>query len=164
MSFTPLVPAILKMVPLKYRLQVYRLFFSRHLFFFSRRFEKYPELFENCRVHFAQGARLKLCPTDQGHAKIALTSVYEPELSRQISSLARIGGLLVDVGANYGYYSVLWTYGHLSNRVIAFEASPRNIIPLKHNIASNGLLDRVEIFQKALGRDRGSMRFLLGPE
>ena len=43
---------------------------------------------------------------------------------------AYAGGLLVDVGANYGYYSLLWVeVGKHRNRTRYFRSKPLGIIP-----------------------------------
>ena len=42
--------------------------------------------------------------------------------------LAYAGGLLVDVGANYGYYSLLWAGASKSNKVLS-SSKPLGIIP-----------------------------------
>jgi FkbM family methyltransferase len=71
---------------------------------------------------------------------------------------------MVDVGANYGYYSCLWAAANAKNRVIAFEASPRNFSALKLNLINNGLETQVDVHQTALGKESGSLPFTLGPE
>lgn len=61
--------------------------------------------------------------------QIALTGFYEYELSKKIVNLGKTsdrGGLLVDVGANLGYFSLLWLGADERNEAIAIEASPRN--------------------------------------
>lgn len=106
---------------------------------------------------------MHLSPTDEGHGNIAFTGFYELDLTRQIVEKARDGGLLVDVGANYGYFSLLWAAQNPRNRVIAFEASPRNRAAIAANIAGNGLGDAITLRSEAVGKDRGNFQFSLGP-
>jgi FkbM family methyltransferase len=101
---------------------------------------------------------------DISHRQIAWMGIYELPLSRQLARLARrSGGLLVDVGANVGYFSCLWTSINSRNRCIAFEASPRNQEMLAGNVASAGLNDRIEVRPYALGRVAGELPFDVGP-
>ena len=90
---------------------------------------------------------MKLVPGDCISDVIAFTGVYELKLSRRISELARRGGILIDVGANLGYYSLMWAALNPRNKCIAFEASPRNIEILRHNISTNGLDKQITLIQ-----------------
>jgi len=107
---------------------------------------------------------MELHPTDEGHSHIAFTGFYELPLTKMIVGLAKRGGLLVDVGANYGYFSLLWAATNPQNTVVAFEPSPRNHAGLVRNVARNGLGDRVRIESSALGRESGTMHFDIGPD
>lgn len=90
---------------------------------------------------------------------------YELSLSKHIAQLAhQPGGLLVDVGANAGYFSCLWAALNMQNRCMAFEASPRNQKMLNDNIALAGFSTRIEVQNCAVGRTVGQMNFDLGPE
>lgn len=95
--------------------------------------------------------------------QIALTGLYEYGLSRQILQKAQGGGLFVDVGANLGYFSLLWLGAKAGNRAVAIEASERNQRLLKRNIEANGMLDRVQLLNVAAGDHNGTVRFDTGP-
>jgi FkbM family methyltransferase len=120
-------------------------------------------LFREAALHFAPGVRMDLVPGDELHGCIAFTGIYEPELSRRIARHAREGGLMVDVGANYGYFSLLWAAGAPENRVVAFEASPRNLPGLRRNVELNGLAGRIRVEPRAAGREEGLLDFDPGP-
>jgi len=81
-------------------------------------------------LEFAPVRMKALLPTDCGHRQIAWCGFYELDLSRRISSLAKTGGCLVDVGANAGYFSCIWAAANPLNEVYAFEPSPRNLAML----------------------------------
>lgn len=81
---------------------------------------------------------MKLSPYYEGHGCIAFLGFYELPLTRRIVKLAQKGGLLVDVGANYGYFSLLWGSQKKGNRTIAFEASPRNHEAIEANVSDAG--------------------------
>jgi len=123
-----------------------------------------PRLFEAASLEFEPKVRLSLQTTDIGHRQIALLGFVERDLTRCIHSLASAGGLLVDVGANYGYFTTLWAAARDTNRVLAFEASPRNFPALEANIQRNGFRDRVVAKQQAVGNTEDVMRFHPGPE
>ena len=72
--------------------------------------------------------------------------------------------MLVDVGANAGYFPLLWASANPESKCIAFEPSPRNIALLKENITRNKLDARIEIKDIALGRESGEFEFDLGPQ
>lgn len=111
---------------------------------------------------FCPEVKMDLFPSDWGHKSIMFNGFYELELTKSIHSLAKNGGLLIDVGANYGYFTCLWAGANISNRAIAFEAAQSNILPLKRNIVRNGFVDRVKVIPKAVGKDVGKIRFSPG--
>src|SRR5262245_7937890 len=101
--------------PLSLRARLYYKFYLPHA-------REYPHLFVDAKLHFAPDTKLNLLPTDVSHGLIALAGFYELALTRQIVTLAQHGGNLIDVGANYGYYTCLWGAQNRRNQVIAFEA------------------------------------------
>lgn len=148
---------ILKLI---YPLRVRNSIFGR----LANRIPPLPNLADKTGFNLTFGGQIRsLWPSDCGHRCIAWTGFYEIELSRQIASLARQGGLMIDVGANAGYFSCIWGVAKSNNRVLAFEASPRNRQMLKTNIEANQLSSRVEIHEFALGKAEGKLAFDLGP-
>lgn len=124
----------------------------------------FTSLFENTTLEFAHEISIKLMPTDTAHQMTAFCGFYELLVSRRITQLARAGGLMVDVGANYGYYSCLWASHGTKNSVVAFEASPRNFSALKLNLITNKLQFQVDVHEIAVGKETGSSPFTLGSE
>lgn len=104
-----------------------------------------------------------LLPGDIISGHIAFTGFYELALSRLIVKLAAQGGLLVDVGANMGYFSLLWAGRNPAARAVAFEASPRNLALLQNNLDKNGLTARITLIPKAAGQHPGNVTFHAGP-
>jgi FkbM family methyltransferase len=125
---------------------------------------RYAALFAAAPLRYAPGMRMRLDPGDHMHGIIAFTGVYERQLSMTIRDRALRGGTFVDVGANWGYFSLLWASANPANRVVAIEASPRNGAPLKENIRRNGLGGRVVVHETAAGARNGTIRFDPGPE
>ncbi len=108
---------------------------------------------------FDKKLRLDLSKHDVGHKSIIFNGYYELDLTKNIIGLAKKGGVLIDVGANYGYFSCLWASQNEKNKVHAFEASPRNIKALNNNIEKNRLKNQVDINPVALGKEIGMLNF-----
>ena len=114
-------------------------------------------------LEFAPFKMRALLPTDYGHRQIASIGFYELGLSRRISSLARQGGLMLDVGANAGYFSCMWAALNPQNEVYAFEPSIRNLVMVRENIAALDNPQRIQIFDCAVGQEAGTLDFDVGP-
>lgn len=89
---------------------------------------------------------------------------YEPELQYAIKSLVERGQVIMDIGANIGFISLIIANktgpdGH----VYAFEALPENVVRLRKNIEINGYLDRISIIESAVQDRTGDAVFLEGP-
>ena len=139
-----------------------RTFLYYHLF--RDRVNRFSPLFDAASLHYAPQITMQLLPTDEAHSNIALTGFYELDLTKRLVQHAMQGRLLVDIGANYGYYSLLWAAARPENRVFAFEPAPRNYDGMKANIARNGMQKQIELHALAVGADRGKLQFALGPE
>lgn len=146
------------MAPRAFRTSVYyRLFHGRHA--------EWKRLFEAAPLEFFPGGRMvDLKVGDVISGNLAFTGFYDLDFSVRLRQLARQGGLMVDVGANMGYFSLLWAGANPANRVIAFEAAPRNIATFRKNVEANSLGERVRLVPKAAGDRCGSIWFELGPE
>ncbi len=107
---------------------------------------------------------MQLVPGDRLSDVLAFTGIYEASLTRRITELGRRGGTMIDVGANLGYFSLLWTSMHASNRCIALEAAPRNVEILRKNVARNRMDERIRIVPCAAADKPGKVLFDLGPE
>ena len=142
----------LKILPPQLRVSVfYRLFFKNA----SSR----TNLFRRAPLSFLPTIKMDLCPSDQSHQQIAYTGLFEFHLSKIFMELAYAGGLLVDVGANYGYYSLLWAGASKSNKVLSFEAVRDNSQALSHNVSVNHFENQIQVQNKALGKSSGQMKF-----
>lgn len=120
----------------------------------------FPDLGEhNISFEFNRSLRFDLSKKDVGHIPIIYNGFYEKEVTKMVLKLAKQGGLLIDVGANYGYFSCIWAAQNKKNQAHAFEASSLNIAPLKNNIDKNKLTNQVNIVPYALGRERGVLNF-----
>jgi FkbM family methyltransferase len=150
--------------PLLLRLLPAHLKESLYYRYYHRQYAKWRGLFDVAPLALSPHvAMYDLLPGDVISGNIAFNGFYELDLSRQIVELARKGGLLVDVGANMGYFSLLWAGANSSGCVIAFEAAPRNITLIENNVSQNRLPHRVTVVRKAAGKHSGTIAFDVGP-
>ena len=152
-----LFPKLIKLLPLKFRTPVFYKFYREQK-------EKNYNLFRNASLHFSSAIKIDLFPTDESHRCIAYTGFYEYEQSKLISNLAKHGGVFVDVGANYGYYSLIWASLNSSNIVHAFEPVPQNLKMLNSNISKNNCGDRVNTHGVSLSNKKDHVFFNDGPK
>lgn len=94
---------------------------------------------------------------DEGIARpLLLKGIFEPEETALWRELLRPGMVVVDVGANIGYYATLASrLVGPTGRVFAFEPEPKNYELLLKNLAENGCAN-VEASSVALSDRRGS--------
>lgn len=162
-SFTPMSNPMKRPLPLRILPDCLKEKLYYH--FYHARHSGWRRLFECAPLTFAPGVAMKgLLTGDVISGNIAFNGFYELALTRQIVKLAGQGGLLVDVGANMGYFSLLWAGANPTSRVIAFEAAPRNIALMGNNITQNRLSERITLVPKAAGNRSGSIAFEVGPD
>src|SRR6266567_5214739 len=149
-------PLILRLLPDRLRIAAWaRLYRGSH--------SRWTPLYQRAVLRYAPRVSMELVPGDVISDCIAFTGVYELPLTRRVSELAGIGGTLVEVGANLGYFALLWAAADPENKCIAFEASPRNVEILRRNISRNGFGSQVEVLPVAAGKVPGKLRFDPGP-
>ncbi len=138
------------------QLLYYRYYHTRH--------HDWLGLFDAAPLRFAPNVSMfGLVPGDVISGTIAFTGFYELGLSRRIAQLARKKATFVDVGANMGYFSLLWAGVSPSGRVLCFEAAARNVRLLENNIVRNRLSDQITLVAKAAGNRSGTIAFNPGP-
>jgi len=151
-------PLLSRILPITLKQSAYwRLYHKRHLDF-------RPLFDEAPLAHCPEMKMYNLVPGDIISGNIAFNGFYELALSNRIVELAKLGGTMIDVGANMGYFSLLWTGVKKSNQVVTFEASPRNIALLSNNFAKNKVSPRALQISKAAGNTNGSITFDVGPD
>ncbi len=84
---------------------------------------------------------------------------YEPEQTDAFVSAVRPGSVVYDVGAHFGYYSLLASQlAGAGGRVIALEPSPRNLEVLRRPIELNRATN-ITVLETALSDHQGEARF-----
>jgi FkbM family methyltransferase len=147
-------------------LSIFTLAFRERIFyrFINSRQKLFRECYCKSRLRMAPNYNMvDLVVGDVISGQIAINGFYELGLSRELSNLAKKGGLMVDVGANLGYFSLLWLHGHPDNRVIAIEPAPRNVEFMRKNFEANGVMDRVTLLDIVAGDKESPVTFDLGP-
>ncbi len=95
--------------------------------------------------------------------RIALEK-YEPYLTELMLSKIKVGDVVLDIGANIGYYAVLFAdkVGK-KGKVIAIEPDPVNFEILQKNIKENKLFNVVAV-QAAVGNENKKMKIFESKE
>jgi FkbM family methyltransferase len=96
---------------------------------------------------------------DATAAEVCFTGRYEPQETQLLRDLLHPGDLFVDVGANWGYYTL--AAAHMvgpEGRVVAFEPDPRLFALLAANVDANALR-QVLLHPAAIGPRRERVPF-----
>lgn len=150
-------PLLSRLLPNRFKQSLYyRYYHTRH--------KDWRNLFEIAPLAFCPKIAMHdPLPGDVISGNIAFHGFYELTLSQRLARLAHQGTVLVDIGANMGYFSLLWAGINPLGHVTAFEAAPRNISLIANNIARNDLSNRVTLVPKAVGNRSGTIAFDAGP-
>jgi len=111
------------------------------------------------------GIRMVVDPRDERVAPIEMLNFgpYEPELARVMDAELSRARVFLDIGGNYGYYSVGFARRYPALQVEAFEPIPGTRAYLTRNRDLNAAAN-VSIHDTALGRSRGEIDFYFYPE
>jgi len=97
-------------------------------------------------------------------AVIASDRTWEHAETEWVKTIVRQGDVVIDVGANLGWYTVVIArLVGADGRVLAFEPEPRNFELLEKNVAWNGFADRCSLFKLALWECEATHKFELSP-
>ena len=85
------------------------------------------------------GARFDCDLADLISREVCFTGLYEPPVTRVFTHYARPGAAIADVGANWGYFTLVGAPAvGPSGSVVALEPDPRQFEALSRNVALNG--------------------------
>ena len=100
---------------------------------FLAKFNMGAALYSETPLTFAPGFKMNLMRGDTSHGSIVFTGCYELALSRRIHEIGhKLGGTMIDAGANYGYFSLIWAAAQPDNRVIVAAQHRDQRIALEH--------------------------------
>lgn len=114
-----------------------------------------------------QGQKMYVNIDDPDHAMrytfqaYCMNLVHEEETTKLFRQVVRPGDVVLDLGANIGYFTTL--AGRLvgpAGKVISFEPEPNNFRYLKRNIELNKL-ENIEAYQKAVSNANGSTKLFI---
>jgi FkbM family methyltransferase len=88
---------------------------------------------------------------------LILTGIYEPHVTKVFKDIVKPDSVILDIGANVGYFSVLGASLAPRGKVYAFEPDPGNYRRLVANIYLNGYQGRVEHANMAVGDKAGEI-------
>ena len=103
------------------------------------------------------GGALFWCDLSDAIARDAcLIGAYEPPVTQVFTRLLRRGATVVDLGANWGYFTLMAAQlAGPGGRVLALEPDPRMFDLLERNVRLNGLTT-FDAFPLAAGADRAT--------
>jgi len=108
------------------------------------------------------GSKMYLDLTDTGICQeLLFNDIREPLAIELVQKIIKPGDIIIDIGANIGYYALLeakLTGG--AGKVFALEPAVENIKILKKNISLNNYYN-IEVFQLAVGGKNGVLPFYL---
>ena len=101
--------------------------------------------------------------SDVGFAShLMLDGIWEPWVTQFVASVLKPGMTFVDVGANFGYYTLLGAdFVGPAGRVIAVEPNARAVGLLSKSLVVNGLTATVDLVAAAAGEQTGRARLLV---
>ena len=102
------------------------------------------------------GVSLRVAPA----VRARFTPDYDRPLADFLRSRVRVGDEVWNVGANVGIWTLqMASWVGSTGTVVAFEPNPATVAVLRHNIRLNGLGERIEIVQSAVGEHEGQVEF-----
>lgn len=95
---------------------------------------------------------------------IAYLGYYEWELSSIIQELSKEAKVMVDAGANMGYFSILFLANATNGIIYSFEPNPPIFKLLEENIQMNKFSNNAFIYNQALAAQAGKLNFSFGSQ
>ncbi|MDD1721230.1 MAG: FkbM family methyltransferase [Euryarchaeota archaeon] len=152
-------PIIQRVYRFGYRLSGRREIFSAHFPRISRAFYSFYRRNVAKDTPFFDVAGFHMCISDESMYEYTLKE-YEPYVVRHFTSAIKPSDIVIDIGANIGYYTLVAArcVGE-GGRVYAFEPDPANFNMLTENINANSFTNVVPI-QKAVCATTGTTQLL----
>ncbi len=123
--------------------------------------ERTQPAFQRATLRSNPAVTLELHPQCLFSRLFALIGFHEFALTRELLS-SRYSGVLVDIGANFGYFAALWLGKSDATRALAIEPVPANFALLRRNLEQFG--DRAATANCCVGDGEGAVRMTFNPE
>jgi FkbM family methyltransferase len=102
------------------------------------------------------GFNMYIDRTDETLSRALMSGSYEPNETRVMMGIVTSGMTVVDIGANIGYYTLLFARAvGEGGLVYAFEPAPETFALLRRNLHVNKLDRIVELHEEALSDNEG---------
>ena len=93
---------------------------------------------------------------------LSMRGVYEPEETKLVQRLVHPGDIVIDIGANIGYYTLQFAkLVRSAGKVIAFEPDPENFELLRRNVEINGY--NITLERRAVSNRSGRVQLYRSP-
>ena len=89
-------------------------------------------------------------PTDE----IVIREIWEENVYEVADWRYNLGGVVIDIGANIGSFSIYSAYK--GAEVYAIEPEPHNLEALKNNIALNNMQDKIHVLPYGISYNKGT--------
>jgi FkbM family methyltransferase len=102
------------------------------------------------------------CPDQYISGSLLRDKIWEPFETKVFCRLCRPADVVVDLGANIGWYSIIASQLVGPNgRVFSFEPDPRNLRLLRKNALTSRLAELIEIYEHAIADRESTSRLFL---
>ncbi len=110
--------------------------------------------------------KILLHTADRGFAgQVMMDGYWEIWLNQFFARTIRPGMRIIDVGANYGYYTMLFAdIATTAGRVVAVEPNPAAAELLRQSVRLNGFDSHVQVIEAALGEINEGAGYLVVPD
>lgn len=116
-------------------------------------------------MRWIDGFVLRVYPDNEIFRALFIKGIYDPNSMMVVKSMLPEGGVFIDVGASFGYFSIVATDAVGPNgRVIAIEPSSRDYARLVDNIQINNLGNVVSTYRIALSDRKGAALLSIATE
>ncbi len=106
------------------------------------------------------GAKMRVPTGDELAQRIACEAAFEAPLREEFLRLAPACEHILDIGAHFGYYTLLAAAAAKGARIYAFEPQPAVLRLLKENVALNHV-SSAQVFDCALSSSEGTTEFFV---
>ena len=121
--------------------------------------------FANPQIVDRRGLRWHLDPRDKLQNALLAGIVYEAgKIKRSCELIEKLSvEIALDIGANFGLYSLFWAQKNPPSHIYAFEPVERTYASLARNVALNNFSARIQPFHLALGAEEAEMEISYNP-